>query len=232
MPHLEALDHGFAKQRNRAEDIMLRLIQELLREHDKFIFATELQYGSEHRRVDLCAIDSSHSYAYEIKSASDNLDRLSGQLACSCLVFDYVYAVVDNRFLAKVETTLPREIGILTYNCSHASALKKERKALLQKKHSKAEILYSIPFTWLRASALSQGLINASCHLGPDALRTKLSHRSLEILHSLWLKYLKNKLSLKYTIFKESLEGRLPHTTDDLIFNDYLIYAPPKRPIL
>src|SRR5215471_14433178 len=63
-------------------------------------------------RVDLAAINDS-LHGYEIKSASDNLDRLSAQQAAYGKVFDRMTLVADERHVEHAVKLLPRCWGLI-----------------------------------------------------------------------------------------------------------------------
>jgi hypothetical protein len=68
-------------------------------------------------RADLCRVNSK-SYAYEIKTKYDNLDRLSKQLSDYLLAFEYVYVVCSLDKKDDVLSILPNEVGLFTYDDS------------------------------------------------------------------------------------------------------------------
>ena len=68
-------------------------------------------------RVDECAVDmvmvNGTSYAYEIKTARDNIDRLGVQLASYLKMFDLTNVVVDERHVDRVREIAPEQVGII-----------------------------------------------------------------------------------------------------------------------
>lgn len=66
-------------------------------------------------RTDFVAINGSTT-SFEIKSERDNLTKLERQSKDYMSIFEYNYAVVDKKHLAKVITVLPENYGIWTYN--------------------------------------------------------------------------------------------------------------------
>lgn len=65
-------------------------------------------------RIDLCKIGK-YSYAYEIKTEYDRLDRLKSQLPDYQAAFDFVYIVIPEKNFRLVCDSLPDEVGIYTY---------------------------------------------------------------------------------------------------------------------
>lgn len=55
------------------------------------------------------------SYAYEIKTELDNINRLESQINDYTTVFDFINVVVHPKHLSKVRKILPRFVGIIIY---------------------------------------------------------------------------------------------------------------------
>ncbi|RYZ28033.1 MAG: hypothetical protein EOP49_41795 [Sphingobacteriales bacterium] len=69
-------------------------------------------------RVDIAVING-HLHGYEIKSASDTLSRLPGQIEAYTKVFDYLSVITEDKYAGKVAAIVPQWVGI--YTCSAAS---------------------------------------------------------------------------------------------------------------
>jgi len=76
-------------------------------------YLTELFVGNFSRRADLVVANGILS-AYEIKSASDRLDRLAGQLSSYKKHFEGVTVVCAVKHLPQIKRIAPRGVGILT----------------------------------------------------------------------------------------------------------------------
>ena len=70
--------------RDSAEYIKASVIDWLLVRHPSVIIGNEVMYGFKRKVVDLLAIIDNKTVAIEIKSASDNLNRLQDQ------IFEYI----------------------------------------------------------------------------------------------------------------------------------------------
>jgi len=75
----------------------------------------ELNIGTS--RLDFARING-HSYAYEIKTELDSLDKLEKQIADYSKAFEYVQVVCHPDHYKKVKEKVPDYCGIVTYNSS------------------------------------------------------------------------------------------------------------------
>lgn len=95
-------------------DIRNVLLQKL---HNKFIDDNETKIVNEmgvlhgQSRIDVAVINGI-LHGYEIKSESDNLDRLPDQIRSYNLVFDRMTIVVQRKYLKEVRTLIPKWWGI------------------------------------------------------------------------------------------------------------------------
>lgn len=80
-------------------------------------------------RTDLCRVNG-HSYAYEIKTRFDTLDRLNKQLSDYLLAFEYVYVVCSLEKENEVLAIIPQEVGLFVYDD------KKKNPVFIQKKEA------------------------------------------------------------------------------------------------
>ena len=92
--------------------VKYRLIQSELSK-SKAVSAFEIPVGDS--RADLCRVNG-HSYCYEIKTAFDKLDRLEKQLEDYLSVFEFVYVVCPDERVMEILPTLPKEVGIISYD--------------------------------------------------------------------------------------------------------------------
>lgn len=125
-------------------------------------------------RIDIAVVNGS-LHGYEIKSASDTLQRLPGQIEAYTKVFDYLSIVTEKKYSARLIDVVPKWIGIII--CDNKATVQYLRKPKLNKKKEGfflAKLLwhdeivdvleeYNIPFkkknrTWLLCEALSSSL--------------------------------------------------------------------------
>ena len=86
------------------------LNNDILEKTDTLI--NEFTIGDYSRRVDLALIKSNKLYAYEVKSASDNLLRLEGQVQTYLEYFDKVTVVADAKHIHKILDIVPLNVAV------------------------------------------------------------------------------------------------------------------------
>ena len=82
----------------------------ILEENDTLI--NEFTIGDYTRRVDLALIKPNKLYAYEVKSASDNLMRLEGQIKTYLEYFDKVTVVAASKHIDKILDMTPLSVAV------------------------------------------------------------------------------------------------------------------------
>ena len=87
----------------------------------------ELSLPVARARIDIAVING-FLHGYEIKGASDTLNRLPSQLEAYQKVFDYVTVVTEDTHLEKVKKDIPSWVGISI--CSESSGISIYRKGL------------------------------------------------------------------------------------------------------
>lgn len=144
-------------------------------------------------RIDIAVINGA-LHGYEIKSASDTLNRLPSQIEAYSKVFDYLSVVTEDRYKHKLVEILPKWIGVIVcYSKNGENHIKCIRKPKLNKNQVgfyvakllwKEELIqclteYQIPFkskdrTWILCEILEK-------HLDKETLlkivREKLKNR-------------------------------------------------------
>ncbi len=145
-------------------------------------------------RIDMAVINGSF-HGYEIKSASDSLNRLHNQIEAYTKVFDYLSIVTENKYEKKILSTIPNWIGVfLCEEKDGIQSLKQLRAPVVN--HNKegfyiAKLLWrdeliecltdkQIQFrkkdrTWLLCEALSA---NLEIELISEMVRNKIKQRS------------------------------------------------------
>jgi hypothetical protein len=77
--------------------------------HSKVV--SELKLPVAKARIDI-AIFNCHLHGYEIKGASDTLERLPGQLAAYSKVFDYLTIVTEVKYHERILALVPDWVGV------------------------------------------------------------------------------------------------------------------------
>lgn len=144
-------------------------------------------------RIDVAVINGS-LHGYEIKSASDTLQRLPSQIEAYTKVFDYLSIVTENKYHDRITEFLPSWVGIIVCDENKGvKTIKQVRKAKLNKAKQgffiakllwreeliQSLIEYNIPFkkkdrNWLLCEALSSNLdVNAISFIVRDKLKKR-----------------------------------------------------------
>ncbi len=87
-------------------------IKERLRQNSKARVIDEFQILRGQGRIDVALIDDA-LHGYEIKSASDSLERLPSQQAIYSKVFERITLVADERHVQQAETMVPKHWGFI-----------------------------------------------------------------------------------------------------------------------
>ena len=127
---------------NSAEYIKCKFIDFMLSKNYELIIGNELMYGIKRKLVDLVVLKNNKIFAVEIKSNSDNLNRLKEQIEEYKKVFNYVLVVTTEKFKNRILDTVSSDIGV--YIIEADLSLHKIRSPRIQNDRNKIEILYSI----------------------------------------------------------------------------------------
>lgn len=145
-------------------------------------------------RIDIAVINGS-LHGFEIKSASDTLQRLPSQIDAYTKVFDYLSIVTENKYHERILDIIPSWIGLIVCNEKKGvKTIKQVRKAKLNKSKQgfyiakllwREELIdclteYQIPFkkkdrNWLLCEALSTNLdVNAVSFVVREKLKKRV----------------------------------------------------------
>lgn len=98
-----------------ANSIKARFIDFLLNsENQPKIICSEIFFHDGLRRADLATLDDKGLHAYEIKSSSDDLRKLSSQLTDYLDCFNSISIITDKKHLSEVRDLTCRRVGIFT----------------------------------------------------------------------------------------------------------------------
>lgn len=107
----------------------------------------EMMYGTSRKVVDMLAIIRGKTYAIEIKSAADNIRRLSGQIEEYQKVFDYIIIVASKNHCDEIISQVNENVGLYAIDGTRFILLK---RPVLNKKQEKIEILNTIPSSLIK----------------------------------------------------------------------------------
>lgn len=80
-------------------------------------------------RVDLAGLDSNYSYAFEIKTKYDTLERLGKQIDDYAKCFEMVYVISSADRAGKILSSVPDYCGLITYEDRANCRFRVEKKA-------------------------------------------------------------------------------------------------------
>lgn len=123
-------------------ELKREVVKEIVAAGDFSVIASEFIFEFGRRRADLLCLRRGEVYGYEIKSASDNLDKLHGQIISYMKIFDYVYVVCDESHLRRVREIVPSRVGIY---CSCVESFRRIRKAKKISRFDKVVMLDVLP---------------------------------------------------------------------------------------
>ena len=155
---------------------------------DSVIIGHEVMYGSSGRFADIVLLYKGYTYAVEIKSDSDSLSRINGQIHEYQRQFNYVIVVCGQRYSRQLCQQLPKGIGLFQVN-GHTD-VKELRKPTRKTRLDKEEMLFSI-----KSAYLSKQADFPTYNISTDTIRSKFAKKRTsciqEILYEYWVARMK-----------------------------------------
>jgi len=105
----------------------------------------EMKLPAIYARIDIAVING-HLHGFEIKSASDTLQRLPGQIEAYSKIFDYLYIVTEGKYYNKILESTPKWIGV--YVCEEKNGTQKVKRVRVAKKNKGREAFYIAKLLW------------------------------------------------------------------------------------
>lgn len=174
-----------------AEYIKAAVIDWLISRHPSIIIGNEVMYGSSRKVVDLLAIIDNKTVAIEIKSDSDNLNRLPEQIIEYNKIFDKVIIISAPSHLNNITQLISKGIGLYVIDKS----IKKIQTSLINHNLDKLEMLYSISSVFLKKNYPNLKNLNA------DELRSHLSKKGKSEIHQVLISFYQQRLSERFRFF-------------------------------
>jgi len=174
-----------------AEYIKAAVIDRLISRHPSIIIGNEVMYGSSRKVVDLLAIIDNKTVAIEIKSDSDNLNRLPEQIIEYNKIFDKVIIISAPSHLNNITQLISKGIGLFVIDKS----IKKIQTSLINHNLDKLEMLYSISSVFLKKNYPNLKNLNA------DELRSHLSKKGKSEIHQMLISFYQQRLSERFRFF-------------------------------
>lgn len=211
-------------------DIKIKLVDYLIERvcntQRQAIIAAEVPFLSGKRWADILLIHPKYLHAFEIKSDSDTLSRLPGQIKDINQTFERSSIVVSKKYFEKVLSYSPESTGIILFD-GDKRTIKIVRKALPRKNIKKSNL---VQFIWRAEAALliKKMGINAPANIdSASARRLLLKKSSFENINRFARESLIQRYKLRFERFMHE-KGRKT-SADDLInlyFDDKVISKP------
>lgn len=183
--------------------VRLALAKSLKRQFagQRVVFASEARYGASDRRADFLAVGED-SHAFEIKSDSDSLDRLSDQVSDYVASFDFVSIVTSDRHLNKVKNIVPPRVGLWLYSNNEVTAV---RPAKRNKRLSKLHLAKGCS----KSSLMDALSVSNGTEALPALQRSALKRLRLTQLRALFLAEMKARYTKTSNSFLSETDGEL-----------------------
>ena len=167
---------------------------------DDVVIGNEIMYGTSGKVADLVLLHNGNTYAIEVKSDSDSLARIDGQLQEYQKQFNYVVVVCGQKFVKKLSQVLPEGIGLCTI--LEDDTVKDIRKPKKQTKLDKQEMLFSIKTSYLMKLADFP-----TAGKNADEIRMPFEKKRIsfvqKILYDYWLSKMKPIFDLYLSDYKD-----------------------------
>lgn len=105
----------------------------------------EMNLPAVYARIDLAVING-HLHGFEIKSASDTLQRLPAQLEAYSKVFDYLYIITEGKYSQRILEIAPGWIGVFV--CQTHKGLTQLKKLRPARRNKNTESFYLAKLLW------------------------------------------------------------------------------------
>lgn len=161
---------------------------------DDVVIGHEVMYGTCGRFADLVLLYKGYTYAIEIKSDSDSLYRIDGQVQEYQKQFNYVIVVCGPKFISRLKHRLPKGVGL--YKVDNDSSVKEVLKPHRKLRLDKNEMLFSVKTSYLTKHA---GFPTA--HMGADAIRQKLTKKRISDVQEILYGYWRSKMTPAFECF-------------------------------
>lgn len=161
---------------------------------EDIIIGNEVMYGSTGKIADLILLHKGSTYAIEIKSDADNLNRIKDQITEYQKQFDYTIVVSGEKHTDKLSKLLPDGIGL--YMVSDDLTISLLHRAKRQRKLNKDEMLFSIKTSYLvKIADFSTNEYNA------DEIRHQFTKKRTSCIQEILYNYWSNKLKPGFECF-------------------------------
>ncbi|EHH1218515.1 sce7726 family protein [Vibrio parahaemolyticus] len=174
------------------------------------LIINEFTVGDFSRRVDLAVIKSSRLFAFEVKSDSDSLVRLEGQVSKYQEYFDKVIVVTAPRHTLKALELTPSNVGVWEIS---KGTITIKRKGRIKEVNSRKEFIEMM--TAVELKKLSRSLQISSPNVKRKTLERVLDNVAVSKLRNAAIDFIKGRYKSRNDSFFENLQTGMS-TPDDL----------------
>ena len=173
------------RQYHIADDLKVEFIDYIL-EHfgEDVVIGHEVMYGSNERFADLIILYRGYTYAVEIKSDSDSLNRIDDQLNAYKKLFNYVIVVCGQKYKQHLKSSLPDGVGL--FEVTNEKVVKQiKRPRRITAKLDKQEMLLTIRASYLAQKADFHVASKSAFSIRKQYIKKRTSYIQ-EILYGYW----------------------------------------------
>lgn len=178
-----------------ADNLKIAYIDYILNQFDEdVIIGHEVMYGTCGKIADLILLYKGETYAVEIKSDSDSLNRIDGQLHEYKKMFNYVVVVCGEKYKKELIQRLPKDVGL--YQVLSNSSVHEIKRPRKRTRLDKTEMLFSVKTSYLKKKADFP-----TSHIGADAIRNKFAKKRTSYIQEILYEYWISKISPAFSSF-------------------------------
>lgn len=190
-----------------ADKLKVIVIEYLISKYPGVIIGNEIMYGTTRKVVDLLALYNGETFAIEIKSEKDNMNRLLSQLKEYSLIFDHTFVFLDSKHVNSVLSLKFPKLSIFEITDNKVNVIKISDEI---NRTTKQEMLYSVSSSYIKK------FFQLPKNLNSDLIRKKvMKDYNKNIIHSLLYTFLEEKLKENFKLLMKV--GKYKITVDDLI---------------
>ena len=168
------------------------------------IVLSEFTVGNAARRVDLAILKGNETWAFEIKSASDSLARLQGQIDIYMKYFDKVFVVVAKKHVESALELIPSSVALWEIRNNSVVIKQKGKKCLIKRPESFIDMM-GVPE--LIKIVNSKGLKTASKRR-KDLTKVVLNEADVSLLRKVAFETITKRFELPSKMFFNKVTGR------------------------
>lgn len=193
----------------KANEIKIIFIKWLLKKYPSSIIGNEVLFSSNQYRTDILQILNNKTYAYEIKSDSDNLENIEQQLQNYLETFDYTNLIFTEKYSNEKINKIDNLVGL--YLITKDKKIKKIRQAKISNQIKKENLLCFLHKKELINIVNKKGLSQLSVF----ELRKNAKKIPLNIIKTASINILTHRYSKLLKLFMFDTNGQVI-TEDDL----------------